>query len=105
MDPNVTLSRIRECISRWRMVDNEEEQVEAMSDALYAFEDLDEWMGKGGFPPGAWTEAMKLAAVAVMRQPTPPPRPYRHRPLIVPPEPLGGPVPGVGGSHLPEEGH
>lgn len=89
MDPNETLNRIRQQAdavlhSRGLQVDRDE--LAAM--LARNFQELDEWLCRGGFAPRAW----QLLDV-------------QWRDVVGgPPEPLGGPIPGVGGSHLPEEG-
>lgn len=49
MDPDETLAKIRYLSHMyWK---SREVQVD---DILLAFSDLDEWLSRGGFPPGDW---------------------------------------------------
>ncbi len=57
MDPNAALATARRVVTNHR--NGEEIDCDPDTDALLelvdAFEALDEWITKGGFPPAAWT--------------------------------------------------
>ncbi|QIG58272.1 hypothetical protein SEA_SKOG_120 [Gordonia phage Skog] len=51
MDPDKTLARIRKLVEENRSADLSRGEVDALTGL---FENLDEWMTKGGFAPTAW---------------------------------------------------
>lgn len=96
-DPNEILSAVRQAVDR--VLHGEHLDDETAADVALRFRRLDEHLSGGGGLPNAWSQA---------------PRPMTRVPMVgdrfidVPddePEPLGGPVPGVDGSHLPEGSH
>lgn len=55
MDPNAALKEIRELVQK---LDRDEDQFSHNLDAMRLCElvdGLDQWMTRGGFPPGDWT--------------------------------------------------
>ena len=54
MDPDAVMSRLREAIAEYRAAEEYKDIVLAADEVVIAFEDLDEWMRKGGFPPREW---------------------------------------------------
>ena len=58
MDPNATLTRIRDAVSRIEgmtaLLDDAAAYESAAEELTGAFRDLDEWLGKGNFAPDAW---------------------------------------------------
>lgn len=63
MDPNVSLTILRDYLSAWR--DNIPIGSRGLEDLMVTLEGLDEWLSKGGFPPDAWN-AMGWLVEAVM---------------------------------------
>lgn len=56
MDPNITLSLLRELLSRWEEWGTLEVDAEAaMDEILDLFYGLDEWLTSGGFRPNDWS--------------------------------------------------
>lgn len=51
MDPNETLKKIRAAIGSYRMAESIDDEETATFDMMEAFEDLDDWILKGGFLP------------------------------------------------------
>jgi len=92
MDPNETLTKIRELATKIGQFDfdHPEQLYGTAADLAEHVEALDEWLSKGGFPPDAWGRPETDDEYALR---------------IVTAEPLGGPIPGVAGSHLPEGEH
>jgi hypothetical protein len=88
MDPNEALRRLRAAIARARQLadgDSNDAEIEAWQEVGEYVQALDDWLSKGGFLPNAWLSAPPAGQLAD-------------------PEPLGGPVPGVNGHHLPDVG-
>lgn len=58
MDPNATLTRIREHVSTILDASNDQYEMalEYGADLAEAVENLDEWLTGGGFIPAAWCE-------------------------------------------------
>jgi hypothetical protein len=54
MDPNETLKIIRDALEASREAAYKEDAFAQMACAQAAFEDLDEWLTYGGFPPKDW---------------------------------------------------
>ncbi|WP_274916844.1 hypothetical protein [Streptomyces sp. WZ-12] len=56
MDPNEALKNIRKALQDYEAdTDYDEDgRIEAVSRLQEAFECLDEWLKKGGFPPSDW---------------------------------------------------
>jgi len=54
MDPNATLEAIRKAIATAEAQNDAESYAAWIIDAVSAFEDLDEWLTRGGSVPDAW---------------------------------------------------
>jgi hypothetical protein len=67
MDPTTTLMFMRSLARKLRSGDFDagDEELDAHALFLGAFEDLDEWISKGGFPPESWASAFRRANDAV----------------------------------------
>lgn len=52
MDPNCVLARIRELVVA--SPDTSGDAVEQLADLQEAFDNLDEWLSKGGYLPADW---------------------------------------------------
>jgi hypothetical protein len=92
MDPNETLREIRELVRPG--AEAQDPDGARLSELVQA---LDEWLSKGGFAPAEWGDSIApWSHTAAGRR-----WPDLGRRYNV--EPLGGPHPGVNGSHLPEE--
>lgn len=98
MDPNETLRRLRQLAEYGRQLERPDAAAgdgyggytwrQLAHEQAELFQALDEWLMRGGFAPKAW----QLLDV-------------QWRDVVGgPPEPLGGPVPGVDGAHLPDVG-
>ena len=56
MDPNATLSLLRESLSRWEQWDSLELNADATLDEVVdLFFAIDEWLSAGGFRPDDWS--------------------------------------------------
>jgi hypothetical protein len=56
MDPNTTLSRLRELLSNWEEWGTLELDAEAsMDEVTDLFFGLDNWLSQGGFRPNDWS--------------------------------------------------
>lgn len=56
MDPNTTLSRLRELLSQWEEWGTLELDAESsMDEATELFLALDDWLSQGGFRPNDWS--------------------------------------------------
>lgn len=112
MDPNETLREIRELIRVFDDSDADDKDTAQQVAAGLAtkFEALDTWLSGGGFPPEEWREGPDARYVTGDGQPHASLRAaFGHADEvqastghIIAVEPLGGPIPGVDGSHLPE---
>lgn len=81
MDPNETLRQLRVFAQEVIGADDSSPVAKHLASHVWA---LDQWLTGGGFLPNAWDHG-----------------PYKRLRESAPPEPLGGPIPGVNG-HLPE---
>lgn len=54
MDPNATLKEILTAVKEFDDAADTESAFAAAGTALEAFENLDEWLSKGGFLPDRW---------------------------------------------------
>ena len=54
MDPNELLKEIRRLIKVVDLVEDDEALISVYRDMQYRFEELDEWLSKGGFIPKDW---------------------------------------------------
>lgn len=54
MDVNETLRILREAKADYWRADTYEDATEAANRAMEAYESLDEWLSRGGFPPAEW---------------------------------------------------
>jgi hypothetical protein len=91
-DPNELLDRFRTHLSNYSTIDRgADEWVGEVVAAAEAAAELDAHLSAGGDVPAAWDkwEQAKLSVLS------------GYEPVEV--EPLGGPEPGVNGSHLPED--
>lgn len=93
-DPNELLDRFRMNLSDYSSLDQAEDALRweaALVEAVEAAAELDAHLSAGGDVPRAWDrwEQAKLRALAEYE--------------AVEVEPLGGPVPGENGSHLPDD--
>jgi len=120
MDPNAALREIRWALSDWRDGIKDEANFDRLAEHVEA---LDEWLTKGGFLPGAWESAPRrvsgrdydlseiqplggFARSQLWREAEASARLDGETHVVggayTAAEPLGGPVPGADGSHLPE---
>lgn len=93
-DPDEALNEIRKLAER---VIGETPYVQDIVGMVRRFQDLDAYLSTGGHLPTAWSNAPRKGFTLRQRG---------LAPLHVPhpePEPLGGPIPGCNGSHLPED--
>jgi hypothetical protein len=63
MDPDTTLNLIRDSVAEYHLCNrdlNPEGCQEALIAVFCAFQDLDEWLSRGGFLPDAWNPRGKL---------------------------------------------
>ena len=54
MDPNATLEEMLEAIKKFDDAGDSDEALEAAGDLIEAFENLNEWLSKGGLLPERW---------------------------------------------------
>lgn len=63
MDPDQALENAREALSAFLTAEDacggDDEALEAARDLADAFEALDGWLSKDGFPPAAWTHPVR----------------------------------------------
>lgn len=62
MDPDAALDRLRKDSARatnGRDTDRLSQELDYLRDMQAAFEELDEWLTKGGHPPDEWENARK----------------------------------------------
>lgn len=93
MDPNEALRRIRGLVGAVLDHSPREWQPRELAEQVQA---LDNWLSRGGFPPEDWREGPDAVGEE-------PPHVQQQGSYLA--EPLGGPVPGVDGSVLPEHDH
>jgi hypothetical protein len=94
MDPNEILDSVRESCRALtgEKLDRDDEHAHLYA-VMQGFRDLDNWLSRGGFPPDAWVEPMKRAAVAAQSAGIDP---------LGPPDPAGVELPGT---HYYGDGH
>ena len=60
MDPEAALEKIRALVREIQKLEDDEADDEEFagpaSELAEAFDGLDQWMSKGGFPPGEWSD-------------------------------------------------
>jgi hypothetical protein len=59
MDPDKALANARAALAAYRSADSSRDAEQAAIDLAEAFEALDEWMSKKGFPPRAWDRKLE----------------------------------------------
>ncbi len=57
MDPNATLDAIRDLINEYAQLETDDRRDDGatLNELIAHFDNLDQWLTKGGFLPGAWS--------------------------------------------------
>lgn len=68
MDVDATLARLRAAESAWSLVDTFEDAARVGAELADAFQDLDEWLSKGGFLPRAWESSVTTTRALMIKR-------------------------------------